>query len=213
MKVLFALSVVIGLMTAASAAPIQCSTVSTFQQLVTASSNPDPGCQDQDKIYSNWSGTLPGSTPVLISFVVGTLAEQHSVNIGDLAPSGTPYTLSYVVSVDPTPATANNWITRVFLDADAPAGSGTVTKDVYAWNGSQGALLDSLVSANGVPDITPPIHEKAVLIIETFDITTSAYNSSTNVFVQEITDIPEPATYALIGVGLIALAVRARRKT
>ncbi len=211
MKKVLAIAVLATIGAAVNAAPIDCSTVSTYQQLLDSNNNPEPGCQDQDKIYSNWGGTVPGGTAVSISSVLGAV-DQHSVTFGDLG-FGATYDLSYVIEIEPTPANVNRWITQVDLDTDAAAGSGSATKVIYAWNGAQGVLLDTLVSSNGIPDSSVPIHEKALLINETFSVVTSAYNSSTNVFYQSVDAIPEPGTYALMGIGLIGLGILSRYRS
>lgn len=187
----------------ALAAPVSCATTTTFGDLTGAVD----GCQDQDKIYSNWFGDLPSGTEVLIETVSG-LVDTHIVSIGALD-IGT-YTFGYMISIDPlTPDYDFRNITQVTLGFDSAGQPGNAAyKEIYL----NGVLFDTLFSSGGV-DASALFSEKSVQIVEIISVTNSTYQSTTNSFTQEVTAIPEPGTYAMIGFGLLGLVLSTKRRS
>jgi len=192
----------------ANAAPVSCASISigsatTFGQLQSSG-----GCQDQDKMYTDWAGNLPSNTVVSIQTVAG-LIDTHIVTIGDLD-IGT-WTFDYIITIDPlTPDYAYRNIIGVTLGFDSAGVDGnSATKEIYAGGTLQGGVLDTLFST-GSPDTSVPMAEKSLFIRETVSVTNGTYTSTTNSFTQAV--VPEPATNALIGFGLLGLVWLGRKK-
>jgi hypothetical protein len=188
-----------------------CSTLTTFTAVTT---NADPeGCISQDKIYDDWSGTIPGSTSITIAVNPGP-ADVHTVTMGD--PGLGTFSLAYSITIDPnlavTPDYANRWITSVGLDITAAQSGPSVTKQIYD-SIAMTILLDTLTS-NGAPDTSIPLQVKSLYIVDTITVPTNTNLASMQQsFIQEVqqTGVPEPSTYWLFGSGLVGLGLLRRR--
>jgi len=194
----------------ANAAPVSCASISigsttTFGQLQSSG-----GCQDQDKQYTDWTGNLPSDTLISIQTVAG-LVDTHILTIGDLDIGA--WTLGYIIAIDPLAAdNALRNITGVTLGFDSAGAAGnSATKTIYAGGSVLGGVLDTLFS-NGSTDASVAMSEKSLLIMEAISVTNGTYTSTSNSFTQAVDAVvPEPATNALIGCGLLGL-VWLRRK-
>lgn len=205
-KVLLVMAVVLLATVAGVAAPIiptgavSCNTVQTMADALALSA----GCYNQDKLYFNFTYSNP-SGEVATDFVdVGARYRVVGAqDIHSLSFTGgwtTPFTITYNVRVlDP-----ELWITQLSLDfTTAPGNSPTVTQTsnplpgalVATWNDRPAGTLTNgvrhlAVSINGTPN-------------NFIDSVVSTYTQSA---------VPEPATYAMLGAGLVALAYGVRRR-
>jgi hypothetical protein len=183
--------------------PVNCSTLTTFSALVASNNNAEPGCIDQDKLYTNWGGTLPGTTQADIDTVEAGGTDFHSVQMIDIGPGS--YTLSYRVSV----WTGTGVITQVQVAADINPPTASVSKDVFV---SGGAFVGNAFTNSGVIATLPITPGQTSLDISESINVAGFLQSTTDTYVQEGVTIPEPGAYLLLGGGLIALAVLRRRK-
>ena len=200
-----------------SAAPINCSTVTTVGDAVGLAAD---GCINQDKIYSGFTtGTggglaIPSDWSVGISFVtLGSGADVHTINVSQgSAPAlgaGT-YTFNYEIAIDPSSATyASNWITQVQVSADFSDLSETPANSDTKLLLENGAVLGSVTSVNGVT-ATIGVDTKLIDVQETIVVDSSGLlHSFTDEFIE--TRTPEPSAMALIGGGLLVLGGMIRR--
>lgn len=208
---------ILGLTAAATpgtAAPVACGlasdTASEFSSLA-------DGCFQGDKLYTYVDGTLATALPTLeLSWNGGdTPNDIHQLFIGGnqtpIYSSGDGnqnYTFSYAISVlDPT-----RFLTSVDLDVTQSAqdGSTTVAKAVYDQSST---LLGTLTSLNGAAIAPLSVNHQYLLIRETFSKSGNAImNSAQNTYTQNFVVVPEPASVALFGFGLLAVSLRARRR-
>ncbi len=171
-------------------------------------SAPNFACQQQDKIYSNFSlGTIPTDTTLRIQLQPIGTQEFHTVTVN--GNFGTAFTFSYDIAIDLT-LNPSNRITAVTGDISNPSNQGAPsnTKSIFT---EGGAMIGSLVSTQGNPGGTILLSQTAVHVMDAYVPNGGAAVSISNTFREDINAVPEPASYALIGGGLLLFATRRRR--
>ena len=206
--------------TVSRASTIDCTTVTDFGGLLGMSSD---GCLNQDKIYSGFStgvnggSAIPSNWTVSIGYTtLGDGTDIHTITIN--APTGSgglgqgTYTLDYQIAIDPSSVTyASNWMTQVQVSANfSDTGGSPNNTDTKLVLDSNGAQLGSVTSVNGAT-ANLNVFEKVLDIQETISVDASGFlQSFTDTFVE--TEVPEPATMALMGCGLLALGTLRRHR-
>ena len=226
MKQLFLTAVVtVTLAIGAFAAPIQstCTPLATYGDVLALGPG---GCQVEDKIFNNF-GSVAGNVPIPLNWQVTINllpSGEHNVDLAQgstgsqLSFPGGPWAVQYDVKVDTTfPGSLNNFITEVGINLNAGAtGRGLLTKTITnldPLHGAMGALLGVVSTPGGsnVVTLVPP--SQWIHVVETISLTRGTLSSFTDAYVQEhLGGVPEPATYAMMGLGLAALGLIARRK-
>ncbi len=169
---------------------------------------PGFACEQQDKIYSNFAlGTIPTDATLRIQLQPLGTQEFHTVTVN--GNFGTAFTFSYDIAIDLTQNPLNR-ITAITGDISNPSNQGAPsnTKTVFT---EGGATIGSLVSTPGNPGATILLNQTAVHVMDAYVANGGAAVSISNTFRQDLNGgIPEPASYALIGGGLLLLAARSR---
>jgi hypothetical protein len=172
-------------------------------------SAPNFACEQQDKIYSNFSlGAIPTDTTLRIQLQPIGPQEFHTLTVN--GNFGTAFTFSYDIAIDLT-LNPSNRITAVTGDISNPSNAGTPsnTKTVFT---EGGAMIGSLVSTQGNPGGSILLSQTAVHVVDAYLPNAGAAVSISNTFRQDINAVPEPASFALIGGGLLMLATRRRSR-
>lgn len=167
-------------------------------------------CEQSDKLFSDFTTVGVPSDVTMRLTLQGTPGNDiHTVNFaGDL---GTAFTIGFTVTVDPA---AIEKTVKVSADLSNPGhmGNPSMTKTVVelAPGVFTGSTTASFLGGPGSPVmVIPPA--ASLRVTDVYTPNGGAATEFGNAFFQ--TSVPEPATTALFGAGLLALAFISRRRT
>jgi len=198
----------LGIASLASAAIVNCSTITNLSQLTVDNAGVGNGCVDQDKEYTNFvynptGGVDPSAVAVGISFgTVGT-EELHVIALQAGAVGWTSqFVLSYTLEVnDPM-----RFINGIELDATfLGAGLGNVSQ-----SNSPAGAVDPIVAVLATSGETTHSTSLLNVVVTGSPGAGSSIQQFATTYTQGLV-IPEPATYALFGAGLLGMAFFRRR--
>jgi hypothetical protein len=188
------------------------------------------GCISGDKIFTGFSDILPadGSLPIPGNWEVNItepFTDEHVVDfiqctVGCLPLTdpaiGTPtvWGIQYSITVD-TANYPNQWISKIGVSQNATVGEGgSAMIQKYAYDANGNLLTPAgqwpLTSTGSFVFGTLSPKVQYVLVKEFITLDKATVTSFSDKFVQST--IPEPGTYAMMGLGLAALGLIARRK-
>ena len=191
-------------------------------ELVTLSSLLASGsCESEDKLFEFTSFASTGSLDldsddvlVSIDYIELGTDDVHKISLSrnpegasNTFVAGNGFTFAYTISV--LPAFPNQRIVAAQVDSTTVLGyQGTIIKGITP---NAGSPFD-LMSVNGAPDqafITPAT---SLDVVANVVVTQGALQNVSDSYAQAEAVVPEPGTYALMGAGLLGLAVVRRRK-
>jgi hypothetical protein len=161
-------------------------------------------CEQNDKIFSNFAvgAGLPTNTVLELQMQSVGGFDIHGVTFnGNFL---TAFTLSYDIAIDLTQFNGNNRLVRVSGDLSNPSaiGNPATAKAVFT---EGNVLLGTVTSQVGSPGVPLVISQTAVHVVDAYVPGGGAAVSISNTFAQQ--QVPEPATLAMIGCGLMLAGV------
>ena len=211
-----------------SAAVLPCPNNTDLQTLITSFAGLANACQSQDKLFWNFSYTLPtGSIAPAASTVAANLIFQpgsgvdiHGWNFSDVwsqagvggALAG--FTLSYIIEVVPgTPNTAITSADAVY----APSSQFAPGPETVTWSAGTPATV---VLTSGSPGPQPPTglaglpnnFQGPITVTASFSGSGAITQTTLRFYESVPLSTPEPATMLLLGLGLAGLGVIKRRR-
>jgi len=199
-----------------------CTTITTVSALIAATS-----CEQGDMIFSGFTAatlTLPANWAVVVSeHPPSTATTQYQIQFAeatsgqDLSPTGSPYHADFTVTIDPTVGPPN-WVPLSTIDAVGVTVDTQNGEDVKTVLNPAGGTIAILTvgsppytnNGNG-PLFDYGLNFQSITIDETIASGQAATPDSVTDYINQYVS-PEPATYSLIGGGLLCLGLLSRKR-
>lgn len=189
------------------AAPI-CNTV-TLDTLLAGGANAALGCQTSDKIFNNftYSGSVAPSEVSVTFTSNGPIPQGASIQFISLAGSWSSMNVSFDTAVDTNTCAACrivNALDQIFTSPTPNSTAGTFTQNGLPNVDVNGSAPSSLSGQKDFPNV--------LMVSTNFTQTAGVDLQRVSVSFSETSGIPEPATFAMLGGGLVALALFRRKR-